>query len=156
RLADTNRGSLDVERKRLGKVRKRLAVVDDAVAQKVEGEDTILAVGLHGHGTDDGALRDVGAHGDVVDSGADEHVVDKEGSDVRAIEVVCKGGIADLEGEDGRVGDVCVAVEVVAARVGDDGDVGLCDLEALEAVDARKRDGLLEGDLCGLEALDVD
>ena len=145
-----------MQRERLSEIRQRLSVVDDALAHKIEGEDTICAVGLLAQGQEDGRLGDICADADVVDSRADVHVVDVEGSDLSLLEEVGEGGVADLEGQHGGVGDVGVAVEVVAAGVGGEGDVGLGDLEALEAVDAGEVDGLLEGDLCGLEALDVD
>ncbi|KFY93472.1 hypothetical protein V498_04411 [Pseudogymnoascus sp. VKM F-4517 (FW-2822)] len=152
RGTNANLGLLCVERERLLKVGELLAVVDDALADELEGQDAVLAVWLHGEGREDGALLDGGADADVVDSGADEHVVDVEGSDLGAVEVVAEGGVADLEGQDGGVGDVGEAVEVVALA---EGDVGLGHLEALEAVDALELDGLLEGHLGGLEALDV-
>lgn len=154
RGTNTNLSRLCVERERLSKVSQRLAVVDDALAHEVEGQDAVIAVGLLLDGGEDGLLGDGGADADVVDSGADVHVVDVEGADLLLLKVVCEGGVADLEGEDGGVGDVGEAVEVVAVD-GRDVDAGLGHFEALEAVDAGESDGLLEGDLGGLEALDA-
>lgn len=154
---NANRDRLRVQGQRLGEIRQVLAVVEDALAHEIEGKDAVFAVGLRSEGGDDGALLDGGADADVVDAGADEHVVDEEGSNVRLVKVVDEGGVANFEGQDGRVGDVGEAVEVVALRVvgGAEGHVGMGDGQALEAVDALERDGLLEVHLCGLEALDV-
>lgn len=154
RGANTNANGLWVQAERLLEVRQDLAVVDDVGALEIEWQDTVGAVRLLLDTGEDWALLDGGADGDLVDTWADEHVVDEEGTDLLLLEEVGEGGVADLEGEDGLVGDVGDAVEVVVGG----GDVDGCarDGNALEAVDALESDGLLEVNLCGLEALDVN
>lgn len=118
----------------MGEVWKRLALVDDALADELEGQDAGLAVWQGRDGEEDGGLGDVGAHGEVVDAGVEDHVVDEEGADLGAVEEVREGRVADLERQDRGVRDVDEAVEVVAAGVALDGDVGGGDVQALEAV----------------------
>lgn len=139
RRADVDLADLSMEAERVGEVRKRLAVVDDALAEELEGQDAGLAVGQARDGEEDGGLRDVGADGEVVDAGVEHHVVDEEGADPGAVEVVREGRVADLKRQDGGVRDVDEAVEVVAAGVGRRGDVGGGDLQSLEAVEAWTR-----------------
>ncbi|KFY30330.1 hypothetical protein V493_01985, partial [Pseudogymnoascus sp. VKM F-4281 (FW-2241)] len=155
RLTDINLGRLGVQSQRLSEIRQGLAVVNDACAEEIEWEDSILAVGLPSESGDDRGLADVCADADVVDAGHDEHVVDEEGADALLLKVVCECRVADFEGEDRGVRDVGVAVEVVSAAVGFELDVCLGHLEALEAVDALEDDGLLEADFGGFEALDA-
>ena len=74
-----------------------LAVVDDGLAANLEGKDTLglVAVGVRAESVEDGTIFDGGAHEVLVDlAGADEEVVNEDGADFSAKEVVVESHIA--------------------------------------------------------------
>ena len=133
------------------KVRQMLAVVDGCVADDVDGDDTIF---VHdGNGLDDEGLVDCAAHGDGVVSGAEDEVGDGGVADGDRRgeggggQVVCKGDVAHVEGEDGGVGDVDFADHVGAVDgVGGEFDAEGGDVEAGEFVEAVHRGRGVVGD----------
>lgn len=81
----------------IAKVVEVLAVVDDGLAANLEGEDALglVAVGVLAESVENGTVLDGGAHEVLVDlAGADEEVVNENGADFGAEEVVMESHIA--------------------------------------------------------------
>lgn len=76
---------------RVAVVGEELAVVDDVLAAQLHGQDAVLAEGPLLDHLQDGRLRDVGVHGEIVDARLHHHVVDEDAADVLALEVVDEG-----------------------------------------------------------------
>lgn len=136
RLSDIDLGLLSSSRQSSLVIWQRLvAKVNNLLALKLESKNTItwalLASWLGSQSTKNWCPCDGGADRDVVVAWHEVHIVDVETADVGAVEEVDEGGVTDLEGEDGWVGDGGVTVEVVCVG---EGDVGAGDLEPLEAV----------------------
>jgi len=94
-LADGDLDGLVVGSEGVGEVGQGLAVVDDSLAADLEGQDAaLLAVGLLAEGGDDGGVLDGGAHLVLVVAGAEGQVVDEDGADLLAEEVVVEGDVA--------------------------------------------------------------
>ncbi len=94
-VANGDVDSLVVGGEGVGEVGEGLAVVDDTLAADLEGQDAaLLAVGLLAKGGDDGAVVDGGAHLVLVVAGAEGQVVDEDGADLLAEEVVVEGDVA--------------------------------------------------------------
>lgn len=113
--------------------------VDDSLSGQLEGKDTVtwslLADRALTKSTQDWALLDRSTDGDIVVTGNKRHVINEELADILAVEEVGEGGVADLESEDGGVGDGGEADEVVAVGVGLEVDGGIGDLETLKGVE---------------------
>jgi hypothetical protein len=94
--ADVDVDRLVVRAEGVGKVGDGLAEVLDRLAAEHQGEHTLLlvAVGLGAESREDGAVVDGGAHGERVLAGIEDNVVDVDGADLLAQEVVVEGGIA--------------------------------------------------------------
>lgn len=70
-------------------------MVEDSLAAELEGDLSRLAVGLLGHGSEDGTLGDVGVHLELVlEAGDEDHVVDVDGSNLSSEKVVVEGDVA--------------------------------------------------------------
>lgn len=94
-LANGDLDRLVVGGQGVGEVGQRLAVVNDRLAADLEREDAlVLAVRLLAEGFNDGAVVDGGAHGVDVVAGAEREVVDVDGADLLAEEVVVEGDVA--------------------------------------------------------------
>jgi len=69
-------------------------VVDDVLPTQLKRQHTVLAVRLLANGRNDRQLADVGAHRELVEPWSQCHVVDENGSDLLAQQVVMKGGVS--------------------------------------------------------------
>lgn len=180
-LGEGNVNSLLKSPQGASKVLELLAVAGDIEADHLEGNNAVVAVRAAGHGVKDGGLLNVGGDEYIVDAGVENEVVHVNGTNLLAVQHVSKGGVAlqttrlvnelkreglgrfrkalerayNFNSKDRGVGDVDGAVEVVG--LGGNVDVGIGDLEAVEAVEALELDSLLEGDAVLLgDALDLD
>ena len=157
RGADVDVDRLVVRAEGVGKIAEGLAVVHDGLAAEHEREHALLlvAVGLGAEGGEHGAIVDGGAHGKLVLAGEEEDVVDVNGADVLSEEVVEESGVTlrrcqwegevwrrkfayNVQREHGVVGNMGGALEVVAASVGLESDVGVGDGGAVESTETFK------------------
>jgi len=81
----------------VGEVAEGLAVVDNSLAAQLEGKNTLglITVRLLAESLEDRAVVDGSAHGELVLlAGVQNDVVDEDGTDLLAENVVAEGGIA--------------------------------------------------------------
>lgn len=91
--ANVNVDGLIVAAESGGEVAEVLAVVGDVLAQHLEGDDAVLAVGSGGEQAEDAGLFHVGADVDEVASGVEDQVVDPEGAHFGLVDRVGEGDI---------------------------------------------------------------
>jgi len=140
-----------------------LAIVDNALAAELEGEDAVLLVAvrlLNGKAGDGAEVENGGAHRiNIVVAGLEGKVVEVDGANFLVKEVVVESSVAKLESNLGVVGDPDGTEEVVDAgrsiSLGVDG--GVVNKGSIKQTEAGHINGLLEGDAIGpVDTLDVN
>jgi hypothetical protein len=93
RRSDIKTDILGVGAEALLEVRQFLAVVEDALALKLEGKEASGAVWLLYDGAEHWGLRDISADWEVVVARVKDHVVDVKGADLDTVEEILESGI---------------------------------------------------------------
>lgn len=112
-----------------------LAIPDCRISHNLKWDDGVLVLALHK--SKDSELVDAGLHGDRVLAGLEDKVGEERVADGFAVDIEIHGGVAEIEGHDGGVGNVYGADHVGA--VGEDffgagEDLDVADVEALKLV----------------------
>lgn len=113
------------------------AVPDRRVSGDGQRDDGVLVLGLHE--TQDIQGLDFRLHGDVVVAGFEDEVGQQGGADACAVDGEVHGDVPEIEGHDGRVGDVDFAdhVGAVGQELGLAGEeFDRSNVQALEFVEA--------------------